>query len=153
MALGQFAAAARQLGTRSHGESGATESGAEVDTASGGYCRCGQRSVCGAIAQLGERLLCKQEVTGSNPVGSIEVTDIDGLIPAVRFPLLGSGEGYAALLKGLPELSLVGPLVTRTGNATNHGRRSRKSNWDCTICHSCRWRPIGLGSPELAGMQ
>ena len=25
----------------------------------------------GAIAQLGERLLCKQEVTGSNPVGSI----------------------------------------------------------------------------------
>ena len=24
----------------------------------------------GAIAQLGERLLCKQEVTGSNPVGS-----------------------------------------------------------------------------------
>jgi hypothetical protein len=26
----------------------------------------------GAIAQLGERLLCKQEVTGSIPVGSIE---------------------------------------------------------------------------------
>ena len=26
---------------------------------------------CGAIAQLGERLLCKQEVTGSIPVGSI----------------------------------------------------------------------------------
>jgi hypothetical protein len=25
----------------------------------------------GAIAQLGERLLCKQEVTGSIPVGSI----------------------------------------------------------------------------------
>ena len=28
--------------------------------------RCGS----GAIAQLGERLLCKQEVTGSIPVGS-----------------------------------------------------------------------------------
>src|SRR5206468_1923314 len=28
----------------------------------------------GAIAQLGERLLCKQEVTGSIPVGSIEGT-------------------------------------------------------------------------------
>jgi hypothetical protein len=27
--------------------------------------------VPGAIAQLGERLLCKQEVTGSIPVGSI----------------------------------------------------------------------------------
>ena len=44
--------------------------------------RVGQ-GVCGAIAQLGERLLCKQEVTGSNPVGSIEVTDIDSPIPAV----------------------------------------------------------------------
>ena len=28
------------------------------------------RSLAGAIAQLGERLLCKQEVTGSIPVGS-----------------------------------------------------------------------------------
>ena len=28
-------------------------------------------SARGAIAQLGERLLCKQEVTGSIPVGSI----------------------------------------------------------------------------------
>jgi len=26
----------------------------------------------------------------------------------------------------------------RTANGQNHGRRSRKSNWDCTICHSCR---------------
>ena len=29
-----------------------------------------QNPVSGAIAQLGERLLCKQEVTGSIPVGS-----------------------------------------------------------------------------------
>ena len=28
----------------------------------------------GAIAQLGERLLCKQEVTGSIPVGSMKKT-------------------------------------------------------------------------------
>ncbi len=28
-------------------------------------------SLPGAIAQLGERLLCKQEVTGSIPVGSM----------------------------------------------------------------------------------
>src|ERR1700722_436156 len=33
--------------------------------------RTGRLSDCGAIAQLGERLLCKQEVTGSIPVGSI----------------------------------------------------------------------------------
>ena len=34
------------------------------------------RSACaayGAIAQLGERLLCKQEVTGSIPVGSTRI--------------------------------------------------------------------------------
>ena len=29
-----------------------------------------ERTIRGAIAQLGERLLCKQEVTGSIPVGS-----------------------------------------------------------------------------------
>ena len=28
----------------------------------------------GAIAQLGERLLCKQEVTGSIPVGSTSIS-------------------------------------------------------------------------------
>ena len=27
---------------------------------------------CGALAQLGERLLCTQEVSGSIPLGSIE---------------------------------------------------------------------------------
>ncbi len=30
----------------------------------------GQASKCGAVAQLGERLVCNQEVAGSNPVGS-----------------------------------------------------------------------------------
>ena len=42
------------------------------DAQSGNTCSSGvvvvERS--GAIAQLGERLLCKQEVTGSIPVGS-----------------------------------------------------------------------------------
>ena len=32
----------------------------------------------GAIAQLGERLLCKQEVTGSIPVGSTNKTQAPG---------------------------------------------------------------------------
>ena len=31
--------------------------------------------LAGAIAQLGERLLCKQEVTGSIPVGSTSLID------------------------------------------------------------------------------
>jgi hypothetical protein len=33
----------------------------------------GEERIEGAIAQLGERLLCKQEVTGSIPVGSTSV--------------------------------------------------------------------------------
>ena len=45
-----------------------------------GYRDSGRYPECGAIAQLGERLLCKQEVTGSNPVGSIELTEIQGLM-------------------------------------------------------------------------
>ena len=32
-----------------------------------------QTAYHGAVAQLGERLLCKQEVTGSRPVGSIPI--------------------------------------------------------------------------------
>ena len=35
------------------------------------------RRSCGALAQLGERVLCKHEVTGSIPVGS---TSFDGLL-------------------------------------------------------------------------
>ena len=33
--------------------------------------------LAGAIAQLGERLLCKQEVTGSIPVGSTSLIDYE----------------------------------------------------------------------------
>ena len=32
---------------------------------------CNLSSDTGAVAQLGERLLCKQEVAGSTPVGSM----------------------------------------------------------------------------------
>ena len=31
------------------------------------------RPLCGALAQLGERLLCTQEVSGSIPLGSIRI--------------------------------------------------------------------------------
>ncbi len=48
------------------------------ETGAGGYLSAGGCSltllVLGAIAQLGERLLCKQEVTGSIPVGSMTRT-------------------------------------------------------------------------------
>jgi hypothetical protein len=33
--------------------------------------------MAGAIAQLGERLLCKQEVTGSIPVGSTRFSSME----------------------------------------------------------------------------
>ena len=95
----------------------------------------------------------KQEVGGSNPSAPIRLTGLGVSIPAVRFPLFGVGKSPAATFKGFPESVFVSALVTRTGKATNHGRRSRKSNWDCTICHSCRWRRIGLGRLESPGMQ
>ena len=38
----------------------------------------------GAIAQLGERLLCKQEVTGSIPVGSTRFTQSASLNASVQ---------------------------------------------------------------------
>jgi hypothetical protein len=40
----------------------------------GGLAPSPKLRASGAIAQLGERLLCKQEVTGSIPVGSISLT-------------------------------------------------------------------------------
>src|SRR5437764_8225295 len=39
----------------------------------------------GAIAQLGERLLCKQEVTGSIPVGSTSFSNLAPSGSAFRF--------------------------------------------------------------------
>ena len=44
----------------------------------------------GAIAQLGERLLCKQEVTGSIPVGSTRFWNPMPSAPAKRASLLVS---------------------------------------------------------------
>jgi hypothetical protein len=38
----------------------------------------------GAIAQLGERLLCKQEVTGSIPVGSTRFSSLTAERPPAR---------------------------------------------------------------------
>ena len=45
------------------------------------------RSRSGAIAQLGERLLCKQEVTGSIPVGSTSNTKFKTKCPSGHFVL------------------------------------------------------------------
>ena len=45
----------------------------------------------GAIAQLGERLLCKQEVTGSIPVGSTSCLDSAARSLTIRKKQGGSG--------------------------------------------------------------
>ena len=49
----------------------------------------------GAIAQLGERLLCKQEVVGLTPSGSTNFVDLPAsdLIKAIGFKRLGSWTG------------------------------------------------------------
>jgi hypothetical protein len=68
-------------------------------------------SLPGAIAQLGERLLCKQEVTGSIPVGSIKDLQIgsfwrDALERWMRV------DGSAHLLPICETPSKYGPLST-----------------------------------------
>ena len=68
--------------------------------------------VVGAIAQLGERLVCNQEVTGSNPVGSIELRELGESDSRCLFPPNRSRTGPAAVVEGLPELPFVGPLIT-----------------------------------------
>jgi hypothetical protein len=47
-----------------------TGEGGLVDASSGRVCRASFVSGYGAIAQLGERMLCKHEVVGSIPSGS-----------------------------------------------------------------------------------
>ena len=51
------------------------------------------RSPDGAIAQLGERLLCKQEVVGSIPSGSTNL-----LVQSIRIALAKSRNSRAAML-------------------------------------------------------
>ena len=34
-------------------------------------------------------------------------------------------------------------FAQRSTDLVNHGKRSRKSNQDCTICRSCRWNASG----------
>ena len=47
--------------------------------------RIPNRITCqGAIAQMGERLLCKQEVAGSIPAGSIDETSANSQVSSVR---------------------------------------------------------------------
>ena len=60
---------------------------------------------------------------------------------------------------GVPRQPRCMTRGSRITNGQNHGRRSRKSNWDCTICHSCRWTTFGhVGSrkresrSQLAGL-
>ena len=49
-----------------------------------------ERASGGAIAQLGERLLCKQEVTGSIPVGSTSHTKQESASSAAHATPLGA---------------------------------------------------------------
>ena len=51
------------------------------------------------------------QVAGSYPATPKGLTGIVSLIPAIRFPLFGLRAGPPAVVEGLPELVLVGPLV------------------------------------------
>ena len=55
-----------------------------------------------------------------------------------RCPMSAAGSGRQSFpWLGTAIDGSLGEVVRQTAKALNHGRRSRKSNWDCTICHSC----------------
>ena len=72
----------------------------------------------GAIAQLGERLLCKQEVVGSIPSGS---TNFHCVLP--RFALLEHAQPHA----------LAKSRISRTGNAVTRHLLHREEGIDLRL--------------------
>ena len=73
-----------------------------------GRCLFGSASV-GAVAQLGERLLCKQEVIGSIPFGSTNRVGPNGLIPNGLIPnglISGDRTGEVEPLDGFAVLAV-----------------------------------------------
>ena len=70
------------------------------------------RQACGAVAQLGERLVCNQEVVGSNPIGSSAAT------------MAFAGRAFKCRF----ELPLVRPERSEARSDSERGRRGRQSS-------------------------
>ena len=75
----------------------------------------------GAIAQLGERLLCKQEVVGSIPSGSTKL----GLVPPGVFVCLVGPGAHALRADGLALPGTQRPLKARIRASTAPAERVR----------------------------
>src|ERR1700724_3040851 len=85
----------------------------------------GKLALQGAIAQLGERLLCKQEVTGSIPVGSTREVAANGWVLARSGALR---EGWSASKCGAAAQPLPNERPKRAvwGAPAVHGSRSQR---------------------------
>ena len=100
------------------------------------------RSRSGALAQLGERLICIQEVTGSIPVGSTKILRI--LVPPTVHALarlwrdrlhhvLALEHGVAYRLIGLRAFGATGPGVTRAFQSSIRDRIIEQGVTPCWI--------------------
>ena len=69
-----------------------------------------------------------------SPPTSIDVAPENVPSARPRNSRMDSGDRSSTRRSAWPSESMSCRRITR---GSNHGRRSRKSNWDCTICHSC----------------
>ena len=66
----------------------------------------------GAIAQLGERLLCKQEVVGSIPSGSTNLEILSVCCQATKF-VQAAKQAFSYILAGFAPMKLAAEFIFR----------------------------------------
>ena len=79
------------------------------------------------------------------PTGTLRLARADfhpnGATRAHDAPLpLWGQRGHSPPPASAGDARSVAPRGMRNTQGPNHGKKSSKFNWDCTICHSCRWR-------------
>src|SRR5262249_17309508 len=89
------------------------------------------RSLIGAIAQLGERLLCKQEVVGSIPSGSTSRIDARPKRNIVPRAARTSGFGRQASARALSDIVKRGS-IRKSRRGASRGRSTSKTLLDRT---------------------
>ena len=92
------------------------------------------KSSVGAVAQLGERLLCKQEVTGSIPVSSTRSTRnlIENRQEARLLPNAGRQTDTVIILFTVTRNVVLAPIIGQVRRATIV-QRHLKLNESCKV--------------------
>ena len=72
----------------------------------------------GAVAQLGERLLCKQEVTGSIPVSSTRSQEFGSKQARLNCPMLGVKHDTVIIYFTVTRNVVLAPIIGQVRRAT-----------------------------------